>query len=206
MTTADMWVDPLCPWTWLAAQWLLEVEQVRDVTATFHVMSLSILNEGRSASAEDELTIRMGWEPVRVLTAAAVSLGDPAVRRLYFTLGQLIHPEQTRPINRDLFARALAQADLPHTFANAAGSTFYDDAVRTSHQAGVDPVGPGLGSPIIHVRQPSGDVIAYFGPVVNPCPRGEAAGVLWDSAARPPTMTRSSSSSAQPVPMGRSST
>lgn len=45
-TVADMWVDPRWPWAWTASRWPLEVEQVRAVESRFHLMSLSVLNEG----------------------------------------------------------------------------------------------------------------------------------------------------------------
>jgi Mycothiol-dependent nitroreductase Rv2466c len=187
MATADIWVDPTCPWTWLTAQWLLEVERVRDVTATFHVMSLSVLNEGRAVTADEKATVAAGWGPVRLLTAAELSFGAPALRDLYVSLATLIHQGRRRQFDRDLYANALTNAALPHTLANAAASTFYDGAIRAGHQAAFDPVADaladGIGCPIIHIGQSIGGEAVFFGPVLTPCPRGEAAGRVWDSVA-----------------------
>ena len=187
MASADIWVDPTCPWTWLTAQWLLEVERVRDVTATFHVMSLSVLNEGRAATADEKAAVAAGWGPLRVMTAAALSYGGPALRGLYVSLATLIHQGRRRQFDRDFYAHALTAAGLPQTLANAAASSFYDDEIRASHQSAFDPVADaladGIGCPIIHIGQSTGGEAVLFGPVLTPCPRGEAAGRLWDSVA-----------------------
>jgi hypothetical protein len=171
-----MWFDPTCPWAWLASRWLLDVERVREVRVRFHVMSLAILNEGGAGRSADE-----SWGPVRVAMLAELAYGQ-RLRDLYTELGILLH-EQRMPVSRDLYALALTRAKLPHTLANAAGSRFYDDAVRASHHAGTAPLHGDAGSPAVHVPGADGAVVAFFGPVVTPAPRGEAAGRLWDAVA-----------------------
>ncbi|WP_281287592.1 disulfide bond formation protein DsbA [Amycolatopsis rhizosphaerae] len=180
MTTADMWFDPKCPWAWNASRWLLEVERVRDVEVRFHVMSLWLLNEGREgleAWYERWLADTLG--PVRVLIAAEQKYGTPVLRDLYTAFGNRIHHEKAT-IGRDLYLGALTELGLAEELADAAESTGYDDALRVSHRAGLDPIGEDLGTPAIHVTGPDGTVNAFFGPVVSPVPRAEAAGRLWD--------------------------
>ena len=75
---------------------------------------------------------------------------------------------------------ALAAACLPAELADAAENPAWDAALRASHHAGMDPVGDEVGTPVIHTPGPAGDTIAFFGPVVSPAPKGEAAGRLWD--------------------------
>ncbi|MEU5949669.1 DsbA family protein [Micromonospora sp. NPDC047465] len=175
----DMWFDPICPWAWITSRWLLEVEQVRDVDVRFHVMSLSVLNEGREVPEKYQELMRTGWGPVRVCIAAEQRYGQEAVRKLYTALGTRIHLGQEK-LSPELFAAALADAGLDPALAEAAESAGYDEALRASHEAGMRPVGTDVGTPVIHAPGPDGGTIAFFGPVVTPRPKGEAAGRLWD--------------------------
>ena len=178
--TADMWFDPRCPWAWITSRWLLEVEQVRPIDVKFHVMSLSVLNEGRDdLSPKYKEGLVKGWEPVRIAIAAEQEHGNDVLRPLYTALGTRIHHEK-QPLGPELYRSALAEAGLPESLADAATSTEYDLAVRESHNAGMKPVGLDVGTPVIHVPGLEGHQVAFFGPVVTPAPKGEAAGRLWD--------------------------
>jgi predicted DsbA family dithiol-disulfide isomerase len=172
---ADFWFDPLCPWAWVTSRWMLEVEQVRDITTNWHVMSLAILNEHKEGLSEKyKETLRSrAWGPVRVCMAAAQQKGDDILLPLYTALGNRIHVEQRR--DDDVLTDALAEVGLDPELAQAATSTEFDEALTASHKRGMDPVGEDVGTPVIHYNG-----LAFFGPVVTPAPKGEAAGKLWD--------------------------
>jgi hypothetical protein len=176
VVAADLWFDPACPWTWLTARWLLEAERVRDVRVRFHVMSLALLNGIGPTDSTDAAAL---WGPVRIAMATQLSFGDEGVRRAYIALATLIHEDQV-PVGREMYATALHRGRLPHTLAYAASSPFYDAEISASHHRGLEPVGTG-GCPVLHLPGSDGEPVAFFGPVVTPSPRGEAAGRLWDS-------------------------
>ncbi|MFG2065048.1 DsbA family protein [Micromonospora sp. NPDC048871] len=178
-TSVDMWFDPICPWAWVTSRWLLEVEQVRDVQVRFRVMSLSVLNEGRELPEPYQEAMRTGWGPVRVCIAAEQRYGSAAVGALYTALGIRIHLGKEQ-VGRELFVAALTDAGLDPELAEAAEDSGLDTALRQSHEEGMRPVGTEVGTPVIHAPGPEGRKVAFFGPVVTPAPKGEAAGRLWD--------------------------
>jgi 2-hydroxychromene-2-carboxylate isomerase len=173
-SSAEFWFDPLCPWAWMTSRWMMEVEQVRDVDVTWSVMSLSVLNEGRDLPEDYRSMMDRGWGPVRVVTAAALEYGDKVVKPLYDAMGSLIHLGGERDYAK-VVALALEEVGLAPELAEFAESDVHDTELRASHQRALDLVGDDVGTPVISVE---GE--AFFGPVVSPAPKGEAAGLLWD--------------------------
>lgn len=179
--TADFWFDPRCPWAWITSRWVKEVEQVRDVSVRWHLMSLAYLNEDKEGLSDDYRAGLAGsWGPVRVLAAAAQRYGDSdehrndVLDRLYTEIGTRFHNEGLER-DRETLVAALTAAGLDADLVDAMDSTEYDDAIKKSHHAGMDQVGYDVGTPVISVEG-----VAFFGPVVTPIPRGEDAGRLWD--------------------------
>lgn len=154
---------------------MLEVEKVRPVKTRWHVMSLAVLNENREdLEPRYKDLMAKAWGAVRVCIAAEEQRGSEALLPLYTALGNRIHLQQRKDY-AEVIPEALAEAGLPASLADAAGRDEHDEALRKSHHEGMDPVGYDVGTPVIHVNG-----VAFFGPVVTPAPKGQAAGKLWD--------------------------
>ena len=176
MTNADFWFDPRCPFAWITSRWILEVEKVRDINVTWHIMSLAYLNEDKDIPQEYRDMLADAWGPVRVCMAVEQQHGKDALLPLYTALGTRLHNEGQKQ-SRELVAAALADADLSADLVDAMDDSSYDEDIRKSHHLGMDQVGDDVGTPTIAFEG-----TAFFGPVLTSIPRGEEAGKVWDAA------------------------
>ncbi|MGR6900000.1 MULTISPECIES: mycothiol-dependent nitroreductase Rv2466c family protein [Glutamicibacter] len=172
------WFDPICPFAWATSRWMKEVEKVRDVNVTWNVMSLSVLNEGRDLDADYRKSMDSAWAPVRVIIAAAAEHGEQYKDKLYTAMGELIHYEKVQD-REEVVRLALERVGLPAELAEAGQSDAHDEALRASHEAGINKVGQDVGTPIVEVNG-----TAFFGPVITRVPTGEDAGKLFDASVQ----------------------
>ena len=173
------WIDPMCPWAWITSRWMVEVEQVREVTVNWNIMSLGVLNERNDVSEDYKKLIARTWRPARVLCLARERHGDSVVFPLFSAMGARIHVDKRQDLEA-IIAESLAEVGLEADLAAAADDPQYDDLVRATHATAVAISGAGVGTPVIAIDGLDGEPVGFFGPIITPTPRGEDAGRLWD--------------------------
>lgn len=174
-TVVDLYVDPVCPYTWVVACWLREVGRLREVDVRLHVMSLHLLNAG--GVLQNRFRGMVG--PSRVATAVTTHHGPEALRAWHREFGDRIFDHWRYPSRREYRAAtldALVATGLPTGLADAADGDEYDDALRRSTEQATLPVGLDAGTPVIHL-----DGAAFFGPILNAVPRGDGSARLFDA-------------------------
>jgi 2-hydroxychromene-2-carboxylate isomerase len=171
---AGFWFDPLCPWAWMTSRWILEVEKVRDIEVEWNLFNLAYLNRDKDVSAEYKEKLVKSWYCTRVIAAVQKEKGREITLPLYTAISSRIHLKKME-VGEELFKEALTEVGLDPALANAMNDETFDASIIESHEHGIKMVGNDVGTPIIAI----GD-IAFFGPVISPAPKGEAAGKLWD--------------------------
>ncbi|MDL5158463.1 disulfide bond formation protein DsbA [Actinomycetospora termitidis] len=166
-----LYVDPVCPFAYLALRWLDEVAALRGFEVDVRIMSLAVLGEADpDREPESARGTESAWRPVRVGVAVGERLPEFMSR-----FGGLYHRDGVR--GRDeVLRQVLAAMDLSSSLG-AADDASFDDEVRRSHGEGMEPVGLDVGTPVIHV-----DDVAFFGPVLGAVPRGQDALDVFDGA------------------------
>ncbi|MEY3705164.1 MAG: hypothetical protein RLY29_536, partial [Actinomycetota bacterium] len=171
---AEFWFDPVCPWAWMTSRWILEVEKVRDIEVKWNLFSLAYLNRDKDVPEDYKSKLIRSWHCTRVIAAAQRERGDSITLPLYTAISSRIHLEKME-VGKELLEAALTEVGLSPALAAAMDDESLNQDIIDSHERGIKLVGNDVGTPIIAV----GDA-AFFGPVISPAPKGEAAGKLWD--------------------------
>ena len=138
-------------------------------------MSLAYLNEGRELPEKYREVMDEAWGPVRVVIAAVAAHGDEVALPLYTALGTRFHHEE-RPKDRATIEDALAEVGLP---AGAGRRHGLRRLRRGAAQVAPRRHGPGRHRGRARRSSPS-RASRSSARWCRRCPRGEAAGRLWD--------------------------
>jgi hypothetical protein len=184
--------DPVCPFAWMTSRWVRTVMAQRDYAVDWRFISLRLVNAAVDYDAqfppEYEAGHTAGLRLLRVAARTRAEHGGAAVGRLYDALGRAIFDSPAEPEDaagarerrgtRAFLEPVLAEAGLPADLADALDDDSFDEIIRAETDEALALTGKDVGTPIIHVRPPTG--VAFFGPVISRLPADEDAVRLWD--------------------------
>src|ERR1700683_3483561 len=94
MTSVSFYVDPSCPWAWVASRWLVEVAPSRGLDITWKSYCIEIRDDYDLAPGFPAARRALGLAAhaisqrmLRVFEATRLELGESAVDRLYAEWG-----------------------------------------------------------------------------------------------------------------------
>jgi hypothetical protein len=177
--TVEVFVDPSCPFAWITAQWLHELEHCDRIKLSMHLLSLAVVNEQRDLDDWYRGFNNAAWAPARVMIAVDRNHGNLAARQFYEAFAHRFHVEHHTNDDADrvaLAAAALNDSGLPAELIIAANNTTLDDQLRSVTNAALEPVGLDVGVPVTVI-----DGIAASGPVLSRVPRGQEAVALFNA-------------------------
>jgi hypothetical protein len=179
----DLYIDPVCPFSWVTSRWLLDAARTTHTRVTLRQMSLAVLNEGNHVDAQQQRMIERSRRLGRLFAAVVDRDGPDAFARLYGAVGTFIHVRR-QELNQSVISGILADNGFDGSLSEALDDSGFDEATRYAHQASQDALGGRAGSPIIAV-----DGHGFFGPVLTRIPGREDGIALLDAvltAARTP--------------------
>ncbi len=176
-TRVRFWVDPICPWCWVTARWIMEIAPERDLDVVWEPISLLVKN---NPDPEGTYYPAVAWsrQLLRVMESVRAAGGEDRLGDLYREYGARIHHDRERMWDP---AEALAAVGLDVAHAAAATDEVWDGELRRRMDEGLALVGNDVGTPIIAFTADDGREVAIFGPVITKVPELKDALALWDS-------------------------
>ncbi|MEE6177003.1 mycothiol-dependent nitroreductase Rv2466c family protein [Mycobacterium sp. 050134] len=175
MTDVDLYLDPVCPFSWVTSRWLLDAAGAAGTPVTLRQMSLAVLNEGQELEGKKQQMMERSRRLGRLFAAVVAKHGQDAFARLYGALGTRLQVRDDE-LDGDALRALLAACGLEESLSEAFGDASLDDEVADSHRASQAALGGPGGSPIIVV-----DGRGFHGPVLTRIPRHEAGVRLLDA-------------------------
>ncbi|WP_218004433.1 DsbA family protein [Microtetraspora niveoalba] len=168
--------DPVCPWTWRASRWLVNVADARGLTIEWRSFSLAVLNEGKEIPEAYREPMAASSRALRLVEALHAKGRDKDAAAFYTELGTRVHKDGA-PLTGEVVAEAAEAAGVVDA-ASALDDASWDAAVRAAHDRAFSSAGPDIGSPVVILE---GAGRGLHGPILSEIPGVEDGVRLWDS-------------------------
>lgn len=177
MTNIEIWIDPLCPFCWTTARWVVDdIQPNRDIEITWRPISLLFKDSPEPESGYHKIS-SFTHGLLRIMESVRISDGNDGVFKFYWEVGARIHHDKTSTFDP---IEALVAVGLDASHADAFDDDSWDDLIRSSMDEVLELAGTDVGTPIIATKNSGGIKNGYFGPVISRAPELKAGLAMWD--------------------------
>ncbi|MFH8343496.1 hypothetical protein [Streptomyces sp. NPDC018045] len=180
VTAVTFHFDPVCPWTWRTAQWLVAAVRRRGIPLAYRAFDLSDGVPLDELPAERRPAVAGSRCLLRLAEAAHADGRDTLTGAAYAAYGAAVHDGGAAP-SPELAERSLAEAGGA-TYADVLHDPALDRPVARARAQAQEFSGSNAGSPVTVLTTATGER-GFFGPVLAPAPTGPDADRLWDVLA-----------------------
>jgi 2-hydroxychromene-2-carboxylate isomerase len=176
--SVTMWLDPVCPFSWNTARWLVKASAAVGFDIDWQLANLAILNEGRELPPQQQARMADSRRIGRLMAAIQRDTGSAGLSAAYFTFGRHYFDDSPGVVDDAVISQVIQSANADDVSPAALEDSSLDELVAKSHAAGQAALGETGGSPIVSV-----DGHAFFGPVLTSVPTDDQTVPLFTALA-----------------------
>lgn len=172
----SFYFDPICPWCWVTARWLMGVREQRPIEIDWRPFSLAIKNQDLDHPERWKRIEQEGLRALRMVESVRAAGQPEAVERMYVEMARRRHHDRAPEFDLEEVASA---SGLDATVAQAAGDPAWDQPIEQAMARVLDVMGEDIGVPAIVFE--GEDPVGFHGPIISSVPSGDESLRLFDA-------------------------
>ncbi len=177
ISAVGLWLDPVCPFSWHTARWLIAASVRIGFDIDWRIISLAVLNEGRELPEPQRARMKDSRRAGRLMAALHAELGNDVVGKAYVSFAEQYH-DHSAALDDLLAEHVIRAVDAERVTAAAVNDSSWDATVSRFHRASQDALGESGGSPMLTIGGRTA-----FGPVFSAVPTAEETRPLFDAVS-----------------------
>lgn len=174
-SAVTLWLDPVCPFSWNTARWLIAAAGQAGFEIDWQLLNLAVLNTGKELPEPQQKRMNDSRHVGRLMMALHEELGPDALGQAYLAFAPRYF-DHAAAVDADLVDHVVQAVGAHRVGAAVLNDASFDEAVAKSHQRGQDALGEPAGSPLLTV-----DGHTVFGPVFTAVPADDQTRAVFDA-------------------------
>lgn len=172
----SFYFDPICPWCWVTARWLIGVREQRPIEIDWRPFSLALKNQDLDHPERWKRIEQEGLRALRMVESVRAAGQPGAVEKLYVEMAKRRHHDRAPEFNLEEIS---AVSGVDATMAQTADDPAWDQPIEQAMARVLEVVGEDIGVPAIVFE--SEDPVGFHGPIISSVPSGDGGLRLFDA-------------------------